>query len=491
MEKFQEEGLDPANWDEMRRLGHEMVDTMMDYLRLVGKRPVWQKPPEEKMKALRQPLPVHGQDMRSIYEEFVGGVLPYNLNNIHPRFWAWVQGGGTPFGMMADMLASGMNSNLAIGDQAPVYIERQVLDWSKELFGFPPEAGGILTSGASMANITALIVARNHFSPGIRKKGLQDQGGILTIYGSAETHNCVIKGVEAIGIGSEYFRQVPVNGDFRIRTDLLRKMIAADRRKGYQPFCIVGNAGTVNTGAIDDLEELAEIARVEKCWFHVDGAFGAIPNILPEWKPRLKGLERADSLSFDFHKWLYMNYEVGCVLIRDGAAHKEAFKVPASYLLKHERGMAAGPEPFAGYGLELSRGFKALKVWMLLKEHGIEKYGRLVRQNLEQAQYLGSLVQSSAALQLLADVSMNIVCYRWNPGGIGSEELNQLNKEILIRLHEDGIAAPSYTVLNGRYAIRVCITNHRSRREDFDVLVRETVRLGRELAEKKGAGVVK
>jgi glutamate/tyrosine decarboxylase-like PLP-dependent enzyme len=481
MENFREESLDPANWDEMRRLGHEMVDTMMDYLQAVGQRPAWQKPPEDIMKSLRQPVPMEGQDIREVYAEFMTKVLPYNLGNVHPRFWAWVQGGGTPVGMMADMLASGMNSNLAIGDQAPVYIERQVLDWSKELFGFPLEAGGILTSGASMANITALVVARNQFSASIKRSGLQDQGGILTIYGSAETHNCLIKGVEAIGIGSDHFRQVPVDGNFMIRTDLLKKMIAADRRKGYQPMCIVGNAGTVNTAAVDDLEALADIARQEKCWFHVDGAFGAIPNILPEWKPRLKGLEHADSLSFDFHKWLYMNYEVGCVLIRDGAAHREAFSAPASYLLTHERGMAAGPEPFATYGLELSRGFKALKVWMLLKEHGIEKYSRMVRQNLEQAQYLGSLVQGSAELQLLAEVSMNIVCYRWNPGGIGGDQLNAVNKEILMRLQEEGIAAPSYTLLDGKYAIRVCITNHRSRREDFEVLVRETMRVGREV----------
>ena len=480
MEKFLEESLDPADWEGMRRLGHEMVDTMMDYLQSVGRRPAWQKPPEDVMNSLREPVPVKGRDVREVFAEFVSKVLPYNLGNVHPRFWAWVQGGGTPVGMMADMLASGMNANLAIGDQAPVYIERQVLDWSKELFGFPADAGGILTSGASMANITALIVARNQYNTSIKRLGLQELCTIMTIYGSAETHNCLIKGVEAIGLGSENFRQVPVDGNFMIRTDLLRKMIAADRQKGHQPMCIVGNAGTVNTAAVDDLDELAEIAREEKCWFHIDGAFGAIPYLLPEWRPRLKGLERADSLSFDFHKWLYMNYEVGCVLIRDGAAHREAFAAPASYLLTHERGMAAGPEPFATYGLELSRGFKALKVWMLLKEHGIEKYSRLMRQNIEQAQYLGSLVQGSAELQLLAEVSMNIVVFRWNPGGLDGETLNALNKEILMRLHEDGIAAPSYTSLEGKYAIRVCITNHRSRREDFDVLVRETVRIGRE-----------
>lgn len=471
--------LDPANWEEMRRLGHEMVDTMLDHLRGIGAQPSWKKVPAEVITAMRQPVPREGQGLRSVYEDFLTHVLPYNVNNVHPRFWAWVEGGGTPAGMLADMLASGMNANLAIGDQAPVYVERQVLDWSKELFGFPAEASGILTSGGSMANITALIVARNHFSPAIKAKGLQ--GAVLRIYGSGETHNCVVKGVEAIGIGGENFVRVPVDDNYRIRVDLLESQIAADRAAGYLPFCIVGNAGTVNTGAVDDLDALADIASREGCWFHVDGAFGAIPYILPEWAGVLGGLRRADSLSFDFHKWLYVNYEVGCVLIRDEKAHLGAFSAPAPYLLKHDRGLAGGVTPFSGYGLELSRGFKALKVWMLLKEHGVEKYGRMVRQNLEQAEFLGSLVSAEQELELLVEVSMNIVCYRYNPGGLEDSELNLLNKEILMRLHEEGIASPSYTLLKGRYAIRVAITNHRSRRADFVVLAKETVRLGQEL----------
>jgi glutamate/tyrosine decarboxylase-like PLP-dependent enzyme len=384
--------------------------------------------------------------------------------------------------MLADMLASGMNANLAIGNHAPVYVERQVLDWSKEMFGFPGSAGGILTSGGSMANITALVVARNQFlQAGIKHKGLRTVPGQMMVYGSSETHNCLFKGVEVIGIGSDNFRKVPVDGDYRIRLDLLEQTIRADREAGHLPFCIIGNAGTVNTGAIDDLAGLATIAGKEKLWFHVDGAFGAIPKLLPEFDQRLKGLEAADSLSFDFHKWLYMNYEVGCVLIRDRVAHRDAFASPVNYLLSHERGLSAGPDPFANYGMELSRGFKALKVWMLLKEHGIQKYARLVRQNLDQAQYLGQLIADSPDLELVAAISLNIVCYRYNPGGLDEKSLNNLNREILMRLHEQGIAVPSYTILGGRYAIRVAITNHRSSREDFDLLVSASRRLGHEL----------
>lgn len=500
---IQEETLDPQNWDKMRLLGHRMIDDMMDHLQTIKERPAWQPVPGETIDQLRQPLPLSPQGAEDVYSDFLKQVLPYNVNNIHPRFWSWVQGGGTPFGMLADMLASGMNANVSIGNHAPMYVEHQVLDWSKDIFGFPRTASGILTSGASIANITALVVARHHFNARIKKEGLHAVPGQLIVYGSSETHNCLIKGIEVIGIGSENFHKIPVDENYRIRIDVLEQKIREDRQAGLIPFCLIGNAGTVNTGAIDDLSALAEIAGRESLWFHVDGAFGAIPKLLPEFDTALKGLESADSLSFDFHKWFYMNYEVGCVLIKDAATHRAAFSYPVSYLVAHEQGLSAGPDPFSNYGMELSRGFKALKVWMLLKEHGLEQYSRLIRQNIDQAAYLGSLINSSRELELMAPVSMNIVCYRYNPGKLnqgegkthqtedpvnqGEDNLNQaalntLNKEILIRLQEDGIATPSYTLLNGSYVIRVANTNHRSTRQDFDVLVQETIRIGNELS---------
>lgn len=476
------ESLDPANWEELRQLGHRMVDDMMDYIQTVRERPAWQPIPDEVVGALRQTLPQTAQSATDVYRDFLTNVLPYNKNNIHPRFWSWVEGGGSPFGMLADMLASGMNPNLAIGDHAPVYVERQVLDWCKEIFGFPANAGGILTSGASMANITALVVARNQLLPGIiKQKGVRAAPGQPLIYGSSETHNCLIKGAVVIGIGSENFRKVPVDNDYRIRLDELQRMIRDDRAAGHLPFCIVGNAGTVNTGAIDDLTSLADIARAEGLWFHVDGAFGAVPILLPEFAEQLNGIRAADSLSFDFHKWFYVNYDVAAVLIRDGAAHREAFSSPVSYLATHERGLAGGPEPLSNFGMDLSRGFRALKVWMLLKQNGIGKYAELVRRNIEQAGYLAALVTADPQLELMAPVPMNIVCYRFNPGDLDEKALNALNKELLQRLQEQGIATPSYTVLDGRYSIRVAITNHRSTFDDFDLLVGASTRLGREI----------
>jgi glutamate/tyrosine decarboxylase-like PLP-dependent enzyme len=244
----------------------------------------------------------------------------------------------------------------------------------------------------------------------------------------------------------------------------------------------VGNAGTVNTGAIDDLEVLRKIADREKIWFHVDAAFGGVPVILPEFKEALKGMEKADSLAFDFHKWFYVNYDVGGVLIRDAQAHKEAFEIHASYLAHHEKGIIGGEINYNHLGVELSRGARALKVWMMLKEQGIEKYKLMIGQNLRQSQYLGELVKLEDKLELLAPVTMNIVCFRYIREGWNDEKLNVLNKEILMQLHERGIAAPSFTLLQGRYAIRVANTNHRSRYRDFEILAEEVIRLGDELS---------
>jgi glutamate/tyrosine decarboxylase-like PLP-dependent enzyme len=306
----------------------------------------------------------------------------------------------------------------------------------------------------------------------------------MVFYGSSETHNCVIKGIESIGVGGENFRKIPVDEHFRVRLDILESTIKADRAAGLQPFCLIGNAGTVNTGAIDDLAALAAIAKREKLWYHIDGAFGAVPRILTNGSIRkqLDGLELSDSVSFDFHKWFYVNYEVGCLLVKDAAVHKAAFSYSVNYLVKHERGLSGGPDPFANYGIELSRGFKALKVWMLLKEHGLNEYARQVQQNLDQAAYLGELVEQQPELELLAEVSLNIVCFRYKSADV--QDLNALNKELLMRMHEEGSAAPSYTILNGQYAIRAAITNHRSRRSDFEALVEASVRIGREISKK-------
>ncbi len=476
-----ERSLDPENWDDLRHLGHRMVDDMLGYLEQVRERPAWQPVPDSVKERLRQPVPREPEGAERAYEDFRELVLPYPLGNIHPRFWAWVIGTGTPLGALAEMLAATMNPNVGGGDHGANYVEAQVLDWCKEMLGFPAAASGILVSGGSMANLVGLAVARNVGAGyDVRRQGRRADGGPMTVYGSRETHSSVQKAVELMGLGSENLRLLPVNAEFELEVAALERAIADDRGAGCRPLCVVGNAGTVNTGAIDDLTRLAEICAREELWLHVDGAFGALACLSPEVRPRLAGLERADSVAFDLHKWMYMPFEVGCVLVRDAAAHRRTFSLTPDYLAHAERGAAGGALWFSEYGLQLSRGFRALKVWMSLKEHGLDRYARLVHQNIQQARYLAELVTAAPDLELLAPVPMNIVCFRYAGSGEGRDEpaLDALNKELLMRLHEEGIAVPSNATIGGRYAIRVAITNHRSRREDFQLLVREVRRIG-------------
>ena len=479
-----EESLDNKDWKQMRQIGKQMIDDMVDYLENLSGRPVWQPIPEETKKKFKTSLPKEGQSLNKIYQEFQQNILPYNNGNIHPRFWGWVQGNGTLTGAFADFLAGAMNANNNKGEISPMYIDAQVINWSKEMLGFPENSSGILVSGCSMANITGLLIARNSYENlNARKNGLKSINQQMIIYCSTETHNSTEKAAEAIGIGSNNIRKIEVNTNYQIRTDLLEKTIIEDKAKGLIPLCVVGNCGTVNTGSIDDLKTIAAICKKENVWFHIDGAFGAIAKLTDEFKDQLKPLEEADSVAFDFHKWMHVNYEVGCLLVRDAKKHRDAFAVPASYLLAHERGLSAGPETINNFGMELSRNFKALKIWMTLKENGINKFKKLVRQNIAQAHYLAELVNKEEDLELMNNPVLNITCYRYNPKNrkLSIEELNELNRELLMRLHEQGIVAPSYTTLKGNYTIRACITNHRSTKGDFEILIKESLKIGKEI----------
>ena len=477
-----EETLDPQDWSEMRRLGHRMVDDMITYLQTLRERAPWRPIPPEVKQRLSQPLPVQPQGVEKAYQDFVENVLPYPHGNIHPRYWGFVNGSGTVFGMLSEMLAATVNPNVGGADHSAIYVELQVLDWCKEMLGYPRTASGILVSGGSMANLLGLAVARNTCAGfDVRHEGVAAAPGRLAVYCSTETHSSVQKAVELLGLGARALRKVPVDHQYRLDFAQLENMLAADRAAGIVPIGLVGNAGTVNTGAVDPLDRLADLSAREKIWFHVDGAFGALAALAPEMRRHLSGMERADSLAFDLHKWMYLPYEAGCVLIKDAQAHQKAFTLIPEYLVQHERGLSGGPSWLANYGIQLSRGFRALKVWLALKEHGLEKFQRLIRQNIAQARLLARLVEGNADLELLAPVSLNVVCFRFIAKPLDEARLNALNREILMELHERGIAVPTYTMLKGKYAIRAAITNHRSRNADFEALVRETVNLGKEL----------
>jgi len=384
--------------------------------------------------------------------------------------------------MMADMLAAGINLNQGGGNQAGGLVEAQVIDWFRQLFGFPAESSGLVVSGGSMANLIGITVARYaHADFDFRKEGLYGSKKRMMVYASKEVHNCVNKTVDMLGLGSDSLRLIDVNENYEIDIEKLRSQIAADKKSGLQPFCVVANAMTVNTGASDDIHSIADLCEKEKLWLHIDGAIGAMLALSDEFKHIFKGMERADSIAFDLHKWMYVPYEAGCVLVRKRDEHYRAFSLQAAYLQHEVRGIAAGDTWFSDYGIELSRGFKALKIWMSVKEHGFKKFGRMVTQNIEQVQYLKSLILKNPDLELSAPAPLNILCFRYKGNISDAGALNALNKELLLQLHESGVALPSYTTLNGNYSLRVANTNHRTIREDFDILVEKVLELGRTL----------
>ena len=478
--------LDPANWDDTRAVGRAMIDDMMTWLETVRERPTWTSVPADvKARLVGAPIPYAGASLEAVYEAFKRDVLPYPTGNIHPRFWGWVMGTGTPTGVLAEMLAATMNPHLAGYDQSAALIERQVLSWLIELMGFPADASGVLVSGGTEANINGLMAARVAKAGwDVRAEGLR-AGPPLTVYGSVETHSWILTACETMGLGRDAFRAIPVGGDYRIDIAACRARIAADLAAGMRPFAIVGNAGTVGTGATDELNALRDLADDFGLWLHIDGAFGA----LAAWtdsRDIVAGQSRADSLAFDLHKWGYMPYEVGVALTRSATAQTDAYKpagqgVPA-YLKSAQGGIAVETTYFADRGLQLSRGFRALKVWMSMKEQGVDRIAGAIQRNIDQARFLGDLVTAHPDLRLLAPVTLNIVCFRYAPAGLRETALNPLNQAILVALQDRGIAVPSQTVLQDRFAIRVCIANHRSVDADFEVLVRAVAEIGAELA---------
>ncbi len=440
--------------------------------------------PEEIQQTFADPVPATPSSPEDVYRQFKKSVLPYNMGNVHPRFWAWYMGNGTISGVMGDFWASVMNPNLGGANHSAIEVEKQVVNWLKEIMEYPASASGLLVSGGSMANYAGLAVARNvKAGYDIREEGiLPEIAGKLVAYASVEVHSCNQKAMELLGLGAKSFRRIPVNADYTIDLLALKRQIATDQAEGLLPFCVIGTSGTVNTGAIDDLNALADICEEENLWFHVDGAIGAVAVLADNAKAQLAGISRADSIAMDLHKWLHMPFEAGCVLIKDATAHKNTFSLIPEYLAKNTRGIASGEDWPSEYGLQLSRRFRALKIWMSLKEHGTERFGRMIARNIDQAQYLGNLIAQEERLELLAPIGLDIVCFRYNPGNESIESLNALNKEIKLLLEERAIAVPGYTTLDGQYCIRIAIANHRSTQEDFDVLVQKVLEIGRELS---------
>lgn len=474
MLKTAEDTLDPADWSAFRQQGHHMLDDMLDYLEQLRKNPVWQPLPEAVRDNFRQPLDSTPTDLAAVHDTFMKTILPYAVGNTHPRFMGWVHGGGTPVGLLADMLAAGLNANLGGRDQAPIELERQLTQWIKKLFDFPETANGLFVSGTSMANLVSVLIARTALlGKEVRQKGIVASKLRLMAYTSASAHISIAQALDSVGIGSDALRIIPVNADYQMDVDALATAIVADKKAGLTPFFIAGTAGTADVGAIDPLDAIATIARREKLWFHVDGAFGALAMLSAEIAPRLRGIERADSLAFDFHKWGQVPYDAGFILVRNGEHQLDTFSSQAAYLMRETRGLAAGSPWPCDLGPELSRGFRALKTWFTLKVYGAEKLGQVIANTCTLANYMKQRIEASPYLELLAPVALNIVCFRYR-----SVDANRVNAEIVIALQESGIAAPSTISLQGRLAIRAAIVNHRTTARDVDVLINVTLVFG-------------
>lgn len=354
----------------------------------------------------------------------------------------------------------------------PIEVERQIVQWMRQLFGFPKSATGLFVTGTSMANLLGVLVARTAaLGVRVRREGVGDKR--LTAYASAAAHGCISQAMDLSGLGIDALRIVPTNACHQIDPDALELAIAADRSEGLTPFLVVGTAGTVDIGAIDDLTTLATIARREQLWFHVDGAFGALAILAPDLAPHLAGIESADSIALDFHKWAQVPYDAGFVLVRDGGLHRDTFAAPAAYLRRETRGLSAGSTWPCDLGPDLSRSFRALKTWFTLKVHGTDAIGAVISHTCALARYLESKIIATPELELLAPVQLNIVCFRYR-----GEDTDRLNAKIVVDLQESGIAAPSTTTIDHRIAIRAAIVNHRTDARDIDTLVKAVVAFG-------------
>lgn len=451
-----EETLDPTDWDAFRALAHRALDEAIDAMATVRERPAWQAPP---VRAGGEQLPLEPTPLSEVCAAVEREVMPYGVGNTHPRFFGWVHGSGTAEGLVAAMYTAALNANVGGREHAAVHVEREVLGWFKQVVGFPQSASGILLSGTSMATMIALAVAR-HGHPAPES---------LRIYTSDQAHISVAKAVRMVGLPKVCL--VKVASDERLRMDAaaLREAIERDAGAGLRPLAVVATAGTALTGAVDPLAPIAALCRDADLWLHVDAAIGIGLRLHPTLRDRLAGIERADSVAFDAHKWLHVPYDVGCVLIRDAETHQAAFREGASYLQRATRGTGGGAPWFCDAGPELSRGFRALKVWMVLKTHGLDALGAQVLKNCNQAAHLQARVDACEHTILAAPTDLAITCFRCT--GAGSDEADdRLNDEIVLRVQESGLAVPSSGRVGGRAVIRVNITNHRTTHADVDLL---------------------
>ena len=471
-------------------ISSQAAKLVAEYFTHIAERPVVAPNHAGKTKSLvNVELPVEGRPLDQLLDE-CRTVMDLSRHNGHPRFFGYVASPSTPIGAYADLIASALNANITCWRSGPAgtEIEQVVVRWLGSLIRYDDNAKGLLTSGGSMANMIALLIASRRFNAAeASRKGLWNAGPPMTIYASEEVHMSIPKAADILGFGRDNVRVVSCDEGHRMRVDELVSHLKADRGKGLRPICVVGSAGTVNTGTVDRLDQIADVAREFDLWFHVDGAYGA-PGAMDRTKQDLfAGLERADSVSLDPHKWLYVPVDAGCLLFRDTATAATAFSTEdADYIKLHGH---ADDAAFAywDYGVELSRRFRALKVWLTLGYYGAQRIAEAVSKDISLAAYMGELVSNADDFELLAPVELSICCFRYVPQNLkGNEaELNRLNEQIMATVQKGGRAYLSNATVNGKFALRACITNFRTTKADIE----QTIEVVRDAAKQFGHGL--
>ncbi|WP_127104674.1 pyridoxal phosphate-dependent decarboxylase family protein [Pararhodobacter zhoushanensis] len=454
--------LDPENWDEYRQQAHALLDACIDRLASAREHP-WQPLPE----AVRASYALDGvaRGEGALAQELAESVLPHGTGNTHPRFWGWVHGTGLASGVMAEMVAATMNANLGGRAHGAVEIERAVIDWTRQVMGFPEGSSGVFVTGTSQATVIALASARVAVMPEVRARG---QGAVpLTAYAGAGAHNAARKAMELLGMGHDALRLIP-EGPQGMDLHALAERIEADRDAGRQPFAVVGTAGSVDLGRFDDLNALADLAQAQGLWLHIDGAFGAWTRLAgAPWRALSDGIGRADSLACDFHKWMFVPYDCGLVLIRDEATHRAAFAARPAYLAAQSAGLGGGEPWFCDYGVDLSRGNRALKAWSAIRAHGADGLGAAITRCCMLAKAMGDGVSARAPMALMAPVVSNL-CVFTADAGLSEAEQSALNTRIAQALQLAGVAVFSTTSVNGVTCLRAAITNHRTTAADIE-----------------------
>ena len=486
--------LDPSV-DEIRRWGEATLEAVMRYLGSIREQRLYpQTTSSEIREKLERALPHDGVPFDRLLRTFFDVIVPLSRQNGHPRMFGYVQAPGTVLAALADLLASTLNANLTAWRSAPagVEIERLTIDWIKQILGLNADVAGLFLSGGSMANMAALATARRaKLPPNAMREGAQSFSKKLRVYCSVETHHSIEKAATLLGIGRDNVQKVRVDESYRIDLDDLSAKISTDIELGHFPFCLVANAGTVVTGAFDSLARASEVARQFNLWMHVDASYGGFAALAPSARPLFEGMKEADSIALDPHKWLYLPVDCGCLLYRDGRAARDTFSLDADYtrVIAQEAEEAFA---FWDYGPELSRRFRALKVWMVLKGVGPEALSEAIEKDLACARHLEQLVRASEDFEMLAPVELSIFCFRYLPKRLKralieanertrpqiEEQLDAFNERLLVALQHDGSSYLSNARIGERFSLRGCVMNYRTRLEDMEILLDDLRRLG-------------